>query len=65
MRGLVLLVLLCVLVVCEAKCPHGCSQHGSCVSNHCQCYDGYAGVDCSITCVSFWRPRCHERRSFF
>eukprot|EP00299_Pterocystis_sp_00344_P012422 c5961_g1_i1.p1 GENE.c5961_g1_i1~~c5961_g1_i1.p1 ORF type:complete len:1378 (-),score=299.66 c5961_g1_i1:162-3947(-) len=29
-------------------CPNSCNKHGDCVSNACECYTGYSGIDCSI-----------------
>eukprot|EP01114_Cavostelium_apophysatum_P024090 TRINITY_DN931_c0_g1_i1.p1 TRINITY_DN931_c0_g1~~TRINITY_DN931_c0_g1_i1.p1 ORF type:complete len:605 (-),score=120.61 TRINITY_DN931_c0_g1_i1:72-1886(-) len=33
----------------ERSCPSGCSGHGTCVNNVCQCTPPYTGSDCSIT----------------
>lgn len=36
----------------EVRCPQQCSGNGNCVYGKCHCFDGFGGVDCSISKIS-------------
>lgn len=54
---LVLFLVLFIILQVEARirCPRMCTGHGTCLSdrnrtrltNPCECYEGYTGIDCS------------------
>jgi hypothetical protein len=31
----------------DTSCPNDCSGRGECQDDHCQCYPGFTGWDCS------------------
>lgn len=33
----------------EVRCPQQCSGNGNCVYGKCHCFDGFGGIDCSIS----------------